>query len=891
MNALTPSHRFPAASMRRISLFASLAGIILAAALVALPPAAHAAGLDVVGKSDLGGAGFNGEVATVGDTAIVGAGILPGGGTRQGFYNPTSCPGVNAKVVDLSTPSAPRVASHLDVPTGVTAFDVAALHVSTPSFTGDLAAVALVSCGAGAAIVERGVAYYDVTNPDDPEFLGRYRADEDDEDPLDPVCGSPTSKGERCASSQHQVKLVKRADGKVLSLSTEPFASPSGLPSGDLRIVDVTNPRRPTQVASYPNGAQQPPKFGANPYGYSNNGCRPFDAGYGPGTTPDGTKGLLAYLDQGLLTLDLTNPAAPSQLGQLDPYGDRRDFEGNAAYVDYASSGGREFALLGESDWVAPETRLKIASGATLPGGGFACEAMFTLFDPEDTAQIYRKAGSRVPATPLPPAEIVYVGRGCPGNPYINAADVAGKIVLRDRGNVFETGTAFCGFAQGTKKAQDLGALAVVTAQTDSARPQAFSPDGDPAGLTIPSVMMDKPDADALRTALCPTYTAPNPAGPGGTCSGGTTVTGSLVDSPDADGAWGALRRMDITNPSAPTAAGTYTTPRSQVFPPPDLGVYSAHHAVSRGDRAYAAWYSDGVRVLDIAGAGLTEVASFVPPDTPDPKGAIPSKAYVTGVDLTPTGDIVITDINSGLYVLRASNGGGSGSGPTQPGSASFTNCPALTANVIRGTSAADTIPGTPAGDRIFALAGDDKVDGFAGKDCIDLGSGTDRGQGGLGNDLMRGGLGNDAIFGGPGNDRTGGNSGSDRMTGGSGGDRISGGSSNDRINGNSGNDVLKGDSGRDLISGSFGGDRISGGSGNDRINGNSGNDVLNGSSGRDLIRGGSGRDRIGGGSGNDRINSRDRRRDRIDCGRGRDSVAADRLDRIARNCERVRRR
>jgi hypothetical protein len=47
----------------------------------------------------------------------------------------------------------------------------------------------------------------------------------------------------------------------------------------------------------------------------------------------------------------------------------------------------------------------------------------------------------------------------------------------------------------------------------------------------------------------------------------------------------------------------------------------------------------------------------------------------------------------------------------------------------------------------------------------------------------------------------------------------------------------------------------------------------------------------VSGGSGRDTISARDRTRDRINCGSGRDRVTADRIDRVSRNCERVRRR
>jgi len=68
--------------------------------------------------------------------------------------------------------------------------------------------------------------------------------------------------------------------------------------------------------------------------------------------------------------------------------------------------------------------------------------------------------------------------------------------------------------------------------------------------------------------------------------------------------------------------------------------------------------------------------------------------------------------------------------------------------------------------------------------------------------------------------------------------------------------------------------------------------DWIVGTNGADVIRGGDGPERIIGRRGRDRINSRgDGESDNVRCGRGRDVVLADELDRVARNCETVRRR
>ncbi|MGI8593551.1 MAG: calcium-binding protein [Solirubrobacteraceae bacterium] len=89
--------------------------------------------------------------------------------------------------------------------------------------------------------------------------------------------------------------------------------------------------------------------------------------------------------------------------------------------------------------------------------------------------------------------------------------------------------------------------------------------------------------------------------------------------------------------------------------------------------------------------------------------------------------------------------------------------------------------------------------------------------------------------------------------------------------------------------SGSDGEDVIVGAGGEDRISARAGNDRVSGLGGNDRIDGGAGRDKLSGGPGNDVIRSRDRERDTIRCGTGRDVVVADRSDRVSRDCERVK--
>jgi Ca2+-binding RTX toxin-like protein len=110
----------------------------------------------------------------------------------------------------------------------------------------------------------------------------------------------------------------------------------------------------------------------------------------------------------------------------------------------------------------------------------------------------------------------------------------------------------------------------------------------------------------------------------------------------------------------------------------------------------------------------------------------------------------------------------------------------------------------------------------------------------------------------------------------------------NDVLIGGPNADIIDGRGGHDSLCGQGGGDTIRGRSGNDKINGGDGNDTLSGSGGDDEIIGGAGSDQISGGGGHDLIRVNDGEVDTVNCGLGRDTVEADRIDNIAANCENV---
>lgn len=89
---------------------------------------------------------------------------------------------------------------------------------------------------------------------------------------------------------------------------------------------------------------------------------------------------------------------------------------------------------------------------------------------------------------------------------------------------------------------------------------------------------------------------------------------------------------------------------------------------------------------------------------------------------------------------------------------------------------------------------------------------------------------------------------------------------------------------------GPAGGGRVVGTARGDVLCSGGGATTLDGRGGNDVLRGGAGRDRVLAGPGDDVIFVRGGKADSVACGQDRDRVLADRADRVARDCESVRR-
>lgn len=122
----------------------------------------------------------------------------------------------------------------------------------------------------------------------------------------------------------------------------------------------------------------------------------------------------------------------------------------------------------------------------------------------------------------------------------------------------------------------------------------------------------------------------------------------------------GYLRVYDYSNPAAPVQIGEYRTPNSVGTNTQAAGDYSIHNALVVGTEVYISWYSDGIRVVDADDpSALEEVAYFVPPSANNPvkpsqRGVLSNAPQVWGVAYDEaTGIIYASDMNSGLWILR----------------------------------------------------------------------------------------------------------------------------------------------------------------------------------------------------------------------------------------------
>ena len=128
--------------------------------------------------------------------------------------------------------------------------------------------------------------------------------------------------------------------------------------------------------------------------------------------------------------------------------------------------------------------------------------------------------------------------------------------------------------------------------------------------------------------------------------------------------AGGVIRLFDITDKSNPVGLGSFT-PNPAAVP---------HNAFIVGDRVHVSWYTEGYRCIDISDpSNPVEVASY---DTwPGASGGFNGCWGV--YPFLPSGNVLLSDRSTGLYIVRPSGAAFSNFGQGCPGSV-VASCPLL---------------------------------------------------------------------------------------------------------------------------------------------------------------------------------------------------------------------
>jgi len=288
--------------------------------------------LSVIGSVDPGSPGFNATATGLDGIAYLGS----WGGREQ-------CPSLGVRLFDVHDPTAPAALGSAAAYPGTTAEHVVVAHLDSQAFSGNVLFAGIQRCQGGSAS-PAGLAIWDVTNPANPSELALF----------------PT--GGR-ALGVHEFTVRQQGDRWLAYLAVPNSELSDG--TGDLRIVDVTDPRNPVQLKDW--GAR---KDAALPIGIGDQ-CAPWCRGASPDAYlhsvalgPDGRTAYLSYWDLGVIILDVSEPEAPRFVGRfVEPLTD----EGNTHSVGLTHDG--KLMLVADETFGPPWGGLRLVdvSDPTLP--------------------------------------------------------------------------------------------------------------------------------------------------------------------------------------------------------------------------------------------------------------------------------------------------------------------------------------------------------------------------------------------------------------------------------------------------------------------------------------------------------------------------------------------
>lgn len=498
-----------------------------------------------------------------GEGRIADVGIFNGHAYLTAFRDPR-CQQGGVHVMDMGDLTAPEQVSFIPTSPGSYAGEGSqVIHIDTPAFEGDVLAFNNEICGAKKG--EGGMTLVDVSDPAEPKRLVEHAGD---------------TQADGSVHEIHSVFMWDAGDRAYAVIVDDEEAE-------DVDIMDITDPRNPMMVAEYDLAAQFPQivqaGVGLDSVFHHDMVVKEIDGRFVM---------LVSYWDGGYVTLDVTDPAAATYIGDSD--------------FSTPDSGAAEHGLE-----VAPEGNAHQAEFTRDNAYILAADEDFGPFKPTasnttDGTTFTSIPGSGAPAFPAGETfdfSTVFVGRACAGAtiPPASGPDVIAVVergvcsftekfgTLTDAG--YEAGMVFN--SEGAANCSSLVTMAV-----DTHIPAVF------VGRQIGYDLFNLPyDEDACRAGAAP---SPIPVG----------ATGDDVSFRSVFDGWGYVH-LFRNNGGKLEELDTYGLP--EAFDPEkaagfgDLSVHEVAVSHARDDLSYVSYYAGGLRVIRVTeDEKIEEVGHFI---------------------------------------------------------------------------------------------------------------------------------------------------------------------------------------------------------------------------------------------------------------------------------------
>ena len=378
-------------------------------------------------------------------------------------------------------------------------------------------------------------------------------------------------------------------------------------PESGIAVIDVRDAAHPVRVATL-----------QNPAGTSAEDVVVYRAKYGPYAGHDIAASGIQYCggsrydsgaDRGLMLWDVTDPAAPQQIGYLN--------------TGCCTRGVHEFEVAQRGDLKHIYAYASVPTSrypdATTPSGyrDLGGDGDFRLIDITDPANPLQVSSWGIQDVGGP----FSAGQGCdPDSNYGHGAEPSedGKLV-------------FVSYWDSGFVALDVSDPAHPVFKGRTVYPPAADGDAHSSSYDEARKLLFTADEDFCK------------------------ASGSGIEK-----GFGYLRVYDYARLGSPRQIGEYRTPNSRGTDDQAAGDFVIHNPLVVGTDVYLSWYTDGVRIVDTSNPrALREVAFFVPPAGSNPvkpaqRGVLTNTTQVWGVTVDQaTGLVYASDMNTGLWILR----------------------------------------------------------------------------------------------------------------------------------------------------------------------------------------------------------------------------------------------